>query len=489
MRFFRRSLVGLMLTALTIGLLAVAGQIVASAIATRMAGGKPPPPARERIFTANVVTAKAAAVAPILSAFGEIRSSRTLELRSPRAGTVKALAPTFQDGGHVTAGDLLMTLDPADATAVRDIAQADMGRAEAEARDADRGLLLARDDLAAAEAQAALREQALQRQRDLKTRRVGSDAGVETAALAASVADQSVLSRRAALDAAAARVDQAATAIARQSITLAEAERALRETRLYAAFDGTLSAVSVVAGRILSANERIGDLIDPAALEVSFRLSTAQYTRLIDADGALLPTGLTVSLEVAGAQIAARGTLDRVSASVEAGQTGRLVYATLDRAAGFRPGDFVTVRVEEPEMQNVVTLPGTALGSDNTLLAVGPEERLEAIPTTLLRRQSDSVIVAAEGVAGRDVVAVRTPLLGTGIRIKPVRPEPRSPADGAEETARMVDLTPERRASLVAYVEGNAGMPPDAKARILAQLAEPQVPEQVVTRLEQRMGG
>ena len=488
MRFFRRSLVGLMLVALTVGLLAVAGRIVATAVETRLAGGTPTPPPRERVFSATVELARAETVVPVLSAYGEVRSRRTLELRSPRAGTVTSLAPGFEDGGKVVTGQLLMTLDPADATAARDIAKADMGRAQAEARDADRGLLLAKDDLVAAQAQGTLRAQALQRQRDLKDRKVGSDAAVETAALAASVADQSVLSRRAALDAADARVDQAKTAIARQAITLAEAERDLRDTNLYAAFDGTLADVTLAGGRILSASEKIGDLIDPTSLEVSFRVSTAQYTRLIDPNGALIPADLTVSLEVSGAQIAAKGRLDRVGAAVAAGQTGRLVYATLTRSAGFRPGDFVTVRVQEPALPGAVTLPSGAFGSDGDVLVLGDGDRLEAVPATLLRRQADTVILAPDGIAGREVVTQRSPLLGAGIKVKPVRPEA---AAGADETAApdMVDLTAERRASLVAYVQGNVRMPADAKARILAQLAEPQVPAQVVSRLEQRMGG
>ena len=53
----------------------------------------------------------------------------------------------------------------------------------------------------------------------------------------------------------------------------------------------------------------------------------------------------------------------------------------------------------------------------------------------------------------------------------------------------MVELTEERRARLVAFVEANTRMPQEAKARVLAQLAEPSVPAQVVARIESRMGG
>jgi hypothetical protein len=298
-----------------------------------------------------------------------------------------------------------------------------------------------------------------------------------------------VLSRRSALAQAEARVDQSATALSRQAITLAEAERALRETELFAEFDGVLSGVSVAAGRILGNNERLGDLIDPTQLEVTFRLSTAQFARLIDDRGQLIKAPITAGLEVSGADLLATGTLARVSAAVGEGQTGRLVFATLTSAPGFRPGDFVTIRIEEPSLPAVVDLPSSALGANGTVLALGADDRLEELPARLLRRQDDRIFLAADGIAGRDIVTQRSPLLGAGIKVKPVRPAINGATDPTPAPAAMVALTPERRAKLVAFVEGNTRMPAEAKTRILAQLAEDEVPAQVVERLEQRMGG
>jgi len=483
MRFFRRSLVGLFLSALTLGVLALAVQVVISAVQVRFADSGPAAPARERLFSASVVTVQPGTATPVTTAFGEIRARRTLELRSPRGGTVVHLADGFEDGGAVTAGQLLLQLDAGDATATRDIAQSDLATAGAEQRAAVAAVALARDDLAAAEAQAVLYAQALQRQRDLKTRGAGSPAAVEQAALAASGAAQAVLSRRQALANADARVDQAAAALVRQGITLAEAERALRETALRAEFSGRLSGVNVVAGGILGTNEALGLLIDPDALEVSFRLSTSQYARLLDAGGQLLPASVRVFLDVQGTPIATKGRLTRVGAAVGEGQTGRLVYASLNAARGFRPGDFVTVRIEEPALQGVVVLPGTAVGAQGTVLVVGEGDRLEELPVTILRRQADTVILDAGALAGREVVTARTPLLGAGIRIRPVR------GGDAADVPGLVALTPERRAALVADVKADAAMPAEAKARLLDQLAQDQVPAQVIRRLEQPVGG
>ncbi|NCM97455.1 MAG: efflux transporter periplasmic adaptor subunit, partial [Rhodobacterales bacterium] len=257
MRFFGRSLLAVFLLALTLGVLALAGQTLVGALQARLAGGEAGPAAREREFTAAVVTATVGPVVPVMTAFGEVRSTRTLELRSPRPGTVIWLADGFEDGAVVSAGQVLVRLDPADAMAARDLALSDLARVKAEVAEATRALALARDELAAAQKQASLRAQALARQSDLATRGVGSAAAVETAALAAASEDQAVLARRQALSQAESRVDLAATAVARQQITLAEAGRALAQTEIRAEFDGLLNAVTAVAGGVVGGNERL----------------------------------------------------------------------------------------------------------------------------------------------------------------------------------------------------------------------------------------
>jgi len=483
MRFFGRSLLAVFLLALTLGVLALAGQTLVGALQARLAGGEAGPAAREREFTAAVVTATVGPVVPVMTAFGEVRSTRTLELRSPRPGTVIWLADGFEDGAVVSAGQVLVRLDPADAMAARDLALSDLARVKAEVAEATRALALARDELAAAQKQASLRAQALARQSDLATRGVGSAAAVETAALAAASEDQAVLARRQALSQAESRVDLAATAVARQQITLAEAGRALAQTEIRAEFDGLLNAVTAVAGGVVGGNERLAELIDPASLEVSLRLSTAQFARLIDGAGQLVPAPVRVALDAAG--VVAKGRLVRVAAAVAAGQTGRLVYGALDAAPGFRPGDFVTVRIDEPALDGVIVLPATALGPRGTVLVLAADDRLEELAVDLLRRQDDQVIVRAAGLAGREVVAERSPLLGAGIRIRPVRPE----AAAASSAPALVALSPERRAALVARVMANAQMPAEVRARVLDQLAQERVPAPLIARLETRMGG
>ncbi len=486
MRFLRRSLVGLFLTAVTFGLLAYAGQSVYGALQTVWNKEERSRPARERVFAVNVVEYRPETLVPELTTFGEMRSRRTLEVRATASGTVIELGDNFEDGGVVKAGDLLLRIDPTDAEAALEVAGTDLAEAEAELRDAGRALALAQDDLVSAEDQARLRTQALARQRDLATRGLGTEAAVETAQLAESSAKQAVLSRRQALAQAEARVDQARNALARQRLALAEAERALADTSIFAEFDGTLSDVTVVEGRLVQNNEQIASLVDPSMLEVAFRISTSEYARLLDASGDLLKAEVRVSLDVTGSDLDTRGVISRESAAVGAGQTGRQIFARIERPRGFRPGDFVTVRIDEPALRGVATLPATALDAAGTVLVVNDEERLEVVAVELMRRQGDNVIVRGAGLTDRLVVGERSPLLGEGIKVRPITP---ADASAPPEAPAMVELSEERRARIVAFIEGNAFMPQDAKARVLSQLAQPMVPASMVERIEARMGG
>ena len=484
MRFLRNGLIGLFLMALSLGLLAYAGQMVKTAINDRMSKETRAPQARERVFTVNVVPAAPETISPVLEVFGEIQSRRTLDLRLPSSGQVIELSPNFIEGGQVQAGEVLVRVNDADAQSVLARAKADVTDALGEVTEAERAIALAQDELAAAQQQADLRQRAYERQQDLQTRGVGTAASVEAAELAASSAAQSVLSRRSALDQAKSRQSQAQTRLTRAELAAADAQRRLDDTVLRAEFSGVLSGITLVQGGLVGANERIGQLIDPSALEAAFRVSTEQYSRLLDDAGQLIPAKAGVSLSVMGAELTSDAVISRDAGAVGDGQTGRLVFAQLDKPIGLKPGDFVSVKVQEPELRFAIRLPGTALDAANSVLVIDQEDRLEKIDVTLLRRQGNDVIVRSRDLVGREVVAQQTPLLGAGIKVKPLRAADR---DGAPAEPETVELTEERRAKLIAYVEGNGFIPDAAKTRILGQLKQEKVPAQVVERLESRM--
>ncbi len=484
MHFLRRSLTGIFLLAATLALFAWAGNTVRLAVQERMNAEPRSFPQRERVLAVNVIEVTPQQIAPVLEVFGELSSLNTFDVRALTGGTVLEVSEDFVDGGQVAAGQLLVRVDPADAQSARDRLASDLADAQAEARDAERALALARDELAAADAQAELRQTALTRQQDLSDRGVGTAAAVEAAELALSSATQSVLSRRQAEAQAEARLDQAATRLDRARLNLADAERALDDTELRAPFAGTLTDVNIARGLRVTANERLGQLIEKDNLEVAFRLSTAQYARLVGDDGQLQHLPVTVALETQGLTLRAQGAITRESANVGEGQTGRLLFARLTGAGGLRPGDFVTVHVTEPPLADVALVPATAVGSDLAALMLTEDDRLRAVPVEVLRRQGDDVIIRAPEIYGQRIVAERSPLLGEGIAVAPIDP---NAAAQAPEPPEMITLDADRRARLISFVE-ESRMPQPVKSRLIGQLEQEEVPSDVVTDLEARMG-
>jgi hypothetical protein len=228
----------------------------------------------------------------------------------------------------------------------------------------------------------------------------------------------------------------------------------------------------------------LGRLIDPSGLDIAVRLSTAQVALLLQPDGSLGAGPVSVRLPAFGESTPAR--IDRMGASVGDGQTGRVVYVALDTSpatALLQPGDFVEVAIEEAPLSDAALLPASALGSNGTVLALGPEDRLQELAVEVLRRQGDDVIIRVAGLTGREVVTERSALLGDGIRIRPIRP------GAAVEEKAMVPLTPERRAELIAMVEANERMPAEVKSQLLQELQAETVPAATLERLERRMGG
>jgi len=179
-----------------------------------------------------------------------------------------------------------------------------------------------------------------------------------------------------------------------------------------------------------------------------------------------------------------RAGLDgRIAAILDDGPCGVGLESTIVGLAGtptlLRPGGIALDRIEaalgEKLHLHQSTDQLTAPGQLQSHYAPESSVRLNA-----LSRQGDEVLLRGEGLEGREVVIGRTPLLGSGVRVRPLR---------SEANAGMVELTETQRADLMAQVEASDGMPQDEKARMLVQLEEARVPASLVRRIENRAGG
>ena len=479
MRFVTRSLMGLMLMTLTLALLALAGNSIISAFEKKSSGGFGNREIRERVFTVEVMDVKLGTEFPEIQTFGEVISGRTLELRAAASGELVQISDNFREGGYVREGEVLFQTNPAIAQSRLLISENELAEAEADLLDGRRNLSITNEEIKAAERQLELRIKAEERQERLRERGVGTETAMETAALATSSAEQAVLAKRLSLANAEAKIARAETLVRRRKINVNEATRILSEATVKAEFDGVLTGVSAVLGRLVNANEQLGSLIDPNALEIAFRVSNDEFRAL--ATGNLAEAKLRVAL---GEDSYFSGQIDRVSAAVAAGETGRELFAHVQNAASLniQPGDFVSVAVREPVLENVVKIPSSAASTNGEVLVVNAENRLEEATVEILRNTGNDLIVRANSIEGRKLVIARAPQLGEGIRVNP-----RAPGGAIIEEKKMIRLDPVRRDKILVMLRNNKRMPEPVRNRLIKQFEKGEVLEEVLVRIESRM--
>ncbi|PTV96457.1 biotin/lipoyl-binding protein [Rhodobacter aestuarii] len=488
MKSINRAAFGVAIWGISLALLLVAGNMIYSAAT----GPRITPPGktpRERAYSVTVAPLVAQEVTPIITAYGLVESGRSLELRSAVAGTVVELSPNFRDGGAVAAGELLFRIDPARLESAVALAANDLREAEAELAEAGSALELARMEAAVAQEQRDIRAEAATRQKGLADRGVSTAADLEAAKLAKAAAEQTWVNRLQIVAGDEARLAQAKITLDRRKIALADAERALRDATVSAPFAGQVTEVAAVEGRLVSANEKLASLLDPAALEVAFRVTNTQFSRLLNGQGNLRKAEVTIRAQSGQQSSTWQATLERAGAETGTGQVGRLVYARLVEPdpTQIRPGDFVSVEVAEKPLSNVAMIPAAAASADGRILLLGEGNRLEEVQAKLLRQQGDRLIVG-EVPFGRSYVERRALQLGAGIQVTPVGPPPApgaAPAPAPE--AETVTLNPERRAKIIAFIEASATMKPEMREKFLEELSREAVPRATVEKFEAKM--
>lgn len=497
MRFLLRGVTGLCLFLLGIGLAAFGFMTFTNT--EQSSGGWGRGGAGERSFTVKVSTLEPETITPEIHVFGEVRSWRTLELRAASAGRIQQIDERFRDGVEVAQGTFLLRLDPANAEAALADAELRMQRVQSELEEADARAENATAELDIAERLSSLRERSFTRQNRLASNGTISSATVEDAESALINAQQNVVTRRMAKVAAETGRKRLEHDLESARIARDQARRDLGDLDIRAPFAGLLSQTRASIGHRVSTNDLLGRLIDPQALEISFRLSNAQFSRLLGQRRDLIKAPITVKLDLGEEAITFPGQIERLAAEISEGNSGRLLYASVDDQLGLlRSGDFVSVQISEPELENVFVVPANALDSDGDLLLVNDENRLEEQTARILRRQGDTTIIT-DVPAGRTIVQTRQAQLGPGVLVKPVEESTGEGGNAALMASRegapaqapepeTIILEPAERAAMIERIK-NSPMPDDRKTRILEQLDKEEVPKRLVERLRSRMGG
>ncbi len=491
MNFLLRSFLGLIILSITLGFLIFGSLVLIEALKKRSEKSDNRRFQKERVFAVNVETLNKQIASPKILSYGEIYSKRMLEIRPLVSGRLDYVSEKFVEGGYVKSGDILFRLNQKDYLNELEIAEIDLDDTKAQLSEAISKLDYANLEFEVSESQLNLRKNALDRQTQLAESGLITSSQLENTQLAYSSSKQQFLNKQNLVKSSKNAIDKLKIQLKRRSISIDKAKRNLDETEIKAPFDGIIASVNILPGSVINKNEKLGTLLDPNSLEVMFNLSANEFARVIDKDGKLLNLDITAYLKLSNKDIPFSGKIERINPEIINIGSGRKLFASINLGENktLRPGDFVVLEIKEPFLKNITVLPSSAVTIDGKIFILEEDNRLKEIEVTILRRQGNEVIVSG-APTDKEYVMQRSPQLGNGLKIKPLRKKDREISNSVNlsKNNELVTISPEKQKKLINILDKLDRMPKSVKDRLYEEINSGKIKAKTLKRLEKNMG-
>ena len=491
MNFLLRSFLGLIILSITLGFLIFGSFVLIEALKKRSEKSDNRRFQKERVFAVNVETLNKQIASPKILSYGEIYSKRMLEIRPLVSGRLDYVSEKFVEGGYVKSGDILFRLNQKDYLNELEIAEIDLEDTKAQLSEAISKLDYANLEFEVSESQLNLRKNALDRQTQLAESGLITSSQLENTQLAYSSSKQQFLNKQNLVKSSKNAIDKLKIQLKRRSISIDKAKRNLDETEIKAPFDGIIASVNILPGSVINKNEKLGTLLDPNSLEVMFNLSANEFARVIDKDGKLLNLDITAYLKLSNNDIPFSGKIERINPEIMNIGSGRKLFASINLGENktLRPGDFVVLEIKEPSLKNITVLPSSAVTIDGKIFILEEDNRLKELEVTILRRQGNEVIVSG-APTDKEYVMQRSPQLGNGLKIKPLRKKDREISNSVNlsKNNELVTISPEKQKKLINILDKLDRMPKSVKDRLYEEINSGKIKAKTLKRLEKNMG-
>lgn len=319
---------------------------------------------------------------------GSVQPRRAIQLVSQVGGQIVEVAPEFVTGGRFSSDDWLVRIDE------RDYRFALAG-AESRLRDAERMLA---------------EERGQSRQAEREWRDLGNED-----ANALFLRQPQLAAAEAAVEAARAERDQA--------------QLELERTEVSAPFSGRISETLVDLGQFVSPGTQIAEIYDDSVARVRLPLTDAQAA-LLDlprAGSGEVSDGPAVTLRgrVSGQAHQWQGRIKRTEASLDL--QSRMAYAVAEvegpfdlerHPAPLLMGLFVDAEIEGRVLDNVVSLPSSAIFQRDRLYSVNAEGEVEEQRVQVLRTEGERVWVRGDLTDGDAVIVDRQGYVSPGVAVR-----------------------------------------------------------------------
>ena len=323
----------------------------------------------EKSWPVSVIEAQYDDVNPTLALFGEVITSRRSELRALVGGQVIEVGENFKEGAVVKKGELLLKIDDFE---YRNSVIEETAKLEVMNRDFERA-----DEL------------------------------FKQGSISEQFRDNALLEKT------------------QQELVLSESEKDLRDTELFAPFDGVINDVQATLGKQVSTfNDKIGEIIDIKNMEVRFSISKAQYGRLLEDESAIVGRAIEMKWTVGQRDLIFDAYISRVGAEITSNTGGVNIFANIeldnDQETPLRPGAFVRLRMPDKTYKSVISIPETAVYEDEYIYIIKDQRLKKAVIVISGYDQSNVLIQSAEGLMiqnGDLIVTNQLREAGEGVKV------------------------------------------------------------------------
>ncbi|MFP6808879.1 MAG: efflux RND transporter periplasmic adaptor subunit [Pseudomonadales bacterium] len=315
------------------------------------------------------------------------------ELIPEVSGRIKWTSPNLVPGGLFKKDEILLSIDDRDYRSIVGRSQAGVTRAKAE------------DEHARFE---------LKRLRELVKNELISQASLESALRTQRIAEAALLDAR---------------------ISLEQAQRDLWRTEIRAPYDGLVRSENVDLGQFISRGKAVASIYASDSVEIRLPVADNQLAYLdlpLGYRGELkndLAPEVVLFTTYGGQEYEWIGRLVRTEAEIDSRSRMVNVVVRVDNDGTSKQpplpiGLFVAASIKGRTVENIVSLPRSALRNQDQVLIVDKDNRLHYRPVKVMRFERENVIISA-GLEDGEIVNV-SPIQTVidGMRVKPIFPAP-----------------------------------------------------------------
>ena len=385
----------------------LAGAVGVSAVMIQLRPEPPRRPAEPDSPIVSVETVVAGSGPILVFGAGTVRPRWEIDVAPEVGGKIVAVSANLQSGGHVSAGEVLVRIDPADYENRVRQAEADVATQRVALLQAEEEAQIARTEY----------EQFLAREN-----RIGNDAGPPSPLV---LREPQLQAARAALE--------------RAEAQLRDAELVLSRTEVTSPFDGRVRNEVADLGRIVAAGQSLGRIYASDAVEVVVPVSDGDASLIPNLwslqagdDDRSIPTRVTI--EYGARRYFWNGYVDRAESALD--EQSRTIDVVVrvpdpfvegqavegDSEAGNAPpllvGQFAQVAIDGLELAEYFILPRRALRPGDEVWAIGADERVRIVAVDVLQETDDRVYVVGDFTDGQLVIVAGTTIATNGMEVR-----------------------------------------------------------------------